>query len=137
MQKTLIKLAGMALLGLSFATLAQSDCSFKGIPLYGKVQFVDVFPDIKIQMVDTLGDIKVKFVDAFADSCGEWQIVDVFPDFKVQWWSTVLILRWRRSATFRACGKGTEIKLRSGSQREKEGGINPPFFYISSLIITY
>ncbi len=84
MQKTLIKLAGMALLGLSFATLAQSDCSFKGIPLYGKVQFVDVFPDIKIQMVDTLGDIKVKFVDAFADSCGEWQIVDVLPDFKVQ-----------------------------------------------------
>ncbi len=60
------------------------DCTFKGIPLHGKVQFVDAFPDIKIQYVTAFPDIKVKMVDAFPDDCGEWKEVDVFPDFKVQ-----------------------------------------------------
>lgn len=59
-------------------------CEFDGIPLYGKVQFVDAFPDIKIQYVNAFPNIKVKFVNAFPDECGEWQVVDAFPDFKVQ-----------------------------------------------------
>ena len=60
------------------------DCSWNGIELKGKVQFVESFPDIKIQYVESFPDLKVKFVEAFPDDCGEWQIVESFPDFKVQ-----------------------------------------------------
>lgn len=52
--------------------------------LFGKIQIVDSFPDVKIQKVDAFPDIKVKWVDAFADGPGEWQKVDAFPDYKVQ-----------------------------------------------------
>lgn len=62
----------------------QANCTYNGIPLYGKVQFVTSFPDIKIQYVNSFPDLKVKFVDGFADDCGEWQEVNSFPDFKVQ-----------------------------------------------------
>lgn len=61
-----------------------SDCTFNNFKLYGKIQFVDAFPDIKVQVVDAFPDLKVKIVDAFPDDCGEWQIVDAFPDLKVQ-----------------------------------------------------
>ncbi len=60
------------------------DCEFEGIKLYGKVEFVTSFPDIKIQYVTSFPDINVKFVDSFADDCGEWKEVTSFPDFKVQ-----------------------------------------------------
>ena len=63
---------------------ATGDCSFKGIKLYGKVQFVTSFPDIKIQYVTSFPDIKVKNVTSFPDDCGEWQTVTSFQDFKVQ-----------------------------------------------------
>lgn len=59
-------------------------CSFNGFKLYGKVKFVDSFPDIKIQIVDSFPDLKVKIVDSFPDECGEWMIVDSFPDIKVK-----------------------------------------------------
>jgi len=59
-------------------------CEYKGIKLYGKVQFVTNFPDIKIEYVTSFPDIKVQFVDNFPDDCGKWQIVENFPDFKVQ-----------------------------------------------------
>jgi hypothetical protein len=61
-----------------------SDCTFNGINLYGKVQVVDAFPDIKVQVVDAFPDLKVQEVDAFPDECGKWQFVDAFPDFKIQ-----------------------------------------------------
>ena len=64
--------------------LSTGDCEWEGIKLYGKVQFVTSFPDIKIQYVTSFPDIKVKFVDSFPDDCGEWQEVSSFPDFKVQ-----------------------------------------------------
>jgi len=60
------------------------NCSWNDIPLHGKVQFVESFPDIKIQIVESFPDLKVKYVDAFPDDCGEWKIVESFPDFKVQ-----------------------------------------------------
>lgn len=59
-------------------------CSCNGIELYGRVQFVESFPDLKIQLVESFPDIRVQFVDSFANDCGEWQIVESFPDFKVQ-----------------------------------------------------
>lgn len=64
--------------------ITTGDCEYKGIKLYGKVKFVDSFPDIKIQYVTSFPDIKVKFVDSSPDSCGKWEVVDIFPDFKVQ-----------------------------------------------------
>ena len=60
------------------------DCKFNGMKLYGKIQFVTSFPDIKIEVVESFPDIKVKIVDAFPDDCGKWQIVTSFPDLKVQ-----------------------------------------------------
>lgn len=49
------------------------DCEWKGIKLYGKVQFVESFPDINVE-----------FVSSFPDKCGKWQEVSSFPDFKIQ-----------------------------------------------------
>lgn len=60
------------------------DCTFKGMKLYGKIKFVDNFPDIKVQLVENFPDLKVKLVDNFPDECGKWQIVENFPDIKVQ-----------------------------------------------------
>jgi hypothetical protein len=64
--------------------LINGDCEYKGIKLYGKVQFVTSFPDIKIQYVTSFPDIKVKFVTSFPDKCGLWQETTSFPAFKVQ-----------------------------------------------------
>ena len=65
-------------------SLIAGNCYYKGIELWGKVQFVTSFPDIKIQYVESFPDIKVKFVTSFPDKCGLWQITESFPDFKVQ-----------------------------------------------------
>ena len=62
----------------------EDDCTWNGIPLHGKIKFVESFPDIKIQVVESFPGLKVKLVDAFPDDCGEWQIVESFPDFRVQ-----------------------------------------------------
>lgn len=64
--------------------IATGDCSWGGFNLYGKVQFVSSFPDIKIQYVTSFPDIKVQWVTSFPDQCGKWQEVTSFPDFKVQ-----------------------------------------------------
>lgn len=52
--------------------------------VYGKIQFVDSFPDYKVQVVTSFPDLKVQRVDSFPDAPGKWQIVDSFPDFKIQ-----------------------------------------------------
>jgi hypothetical protein len=60
-------------------------CTFNGLPLYGDIQVVESFPDIKVQVVDSFPDLKVKAVDSFPDDCGEWKFVDSFPDLKIQY----------------------------------------------------
>jgi len=60
------------------------DCTFNGFPLYGKIQVVDSFPDIKVQIVESFPDLKVKIVESFPDDCGEWKFVESFPDVKIQ-----------------------------------------------------
>jgi len=60
------------------------NCKWQDFNLYGKVQIVESFPDIKVQLTEHFPDIKVKYVQAFPDECGEWQLVEQFPDFKVQ-----------------------------------------------------
>jgi hypothetical protein len=62
----------------------EDECTFNGIQLFGKMQFVDSFPDLTVQVVESFPDLKVKIVGSFPDDCGEWQIVDSFPDVKVK-----------------------------------------------------
>jgi len=59
-------------------------CQYKGVPLYGKVKFVNSFPDFKVKIVENFPDLKVKYVENFPDACGKWKVVENFPDFKVQ-----------------------------------------------------
>ncbi|MCT7974067.1 hypothetical protein [Laspinema olomoucense] len=61
-----------------------ANCTYNDISLYGKVQIVESFPDLKIQMVASFPDLRVKMVNSFPDGCGKWQVVEAFPDFKIQ-----------------------------------------------------
>jgi hypothetical protein len=86
-----IMLSGMALLqpaalarGKGGKGKAVRDCTCKGHKLYGRVEVVSAFPDLKVQVVDALPDLKVQMVDAFPTKCGMWQMVDRFPDLKIQ-----------------------------------------------------
>lgn len=65
-------------------TQDNNDCYLNGHRLYGRVQIVDSFPDLKVQVVNSFPDLKVKTVDNNPTKCGEWKIVDSFPDLKVQ-----------------------------------------------------
>lgn len=69
--------------GTAWADIDDS-CTLNGVPLHGKVKFVDSFPDFKVKVVSSFPDLKVKHVTSFPDDCGEWQIVDSFPDFTVK-----------------------------------------------------
>jgi hypothetical protein len=60
------------------------NCMFKGKKMYGKIKFVENFPDIKIKVVENFPDLNIKLVENFPDECGKWEIVDNFPDLKVQ-----------------------------------------------------
>jgi hypothetical protein len=60
------------------------NCTFNGKKLYGKIQVVTSFPDIKVQKVTSFPDLKVQEVTSFPDACGKWQFVTSFPDLKVQ-----------------------------------------------------
>jgi len=64
--------------------IKKGDCSYKGIPLYGKVMVVTSFPDIKVKVVSSFPDLNVQTVESFPDKCGKWQFVSSFPDFKIQ-----------------------------------------------------
>ncbi len=52
--------------------------------LYGRIRFVDSFPDVTVKVVTSFPDIRVKRVTSFADGPGKWQMVDSFPDYKVK-----------------------------------------------------
>ncbi|MBM4373761.1 MAG: hypothetical protein FJ095_01660 [Deltaproteobacteria bacterium] len=62
----------------------KSACAFNGHKLFGNIQVVEAFPDVKVQVVDAFPDVKVQVVDAFPDKCGKWKMVTSFPDTKVQ-----------------------------------------------------
>ncbi len=69
---------------LAFAGNVGKDCTFKGKKLWGKVQVVKSFPDLKVQVVKSFPDVKVQKVKSFPDKCGKWQEVTAFPDLKIQ-----------------------------------------------------
>jgi hypothetical protein len=60
-------------------------CRFNGFPLYGDIQVVESFPDIKVQIVDSFPDLNVQEVTSFPDDCGQWKFVTSFPDVKIQY----------------------------------------------------
>lgn len=84
----------------SNTSASKPSCRKKGYNLYGKVQFVDSFPDFTIQYVSSFPDIKVEFVSSFASSCGQWQEVDSFPDFKVKVVSSFPDLKVQKVSSF-------------------------------------
>jgi hypothetical protein len=81
---TLFVLLSVTLFAQSDEGLNEEECSFNGMKLYGKIQFVESFPDITIKVVESFPDLEVKIVESFPDECGEWQIVDSFPDLKIK-----------------------------------------------------
>jgi hypothetical protein len=62
----------------------KGSCTFNGKHLWGKIQEVTAFPDVKVQVVTAFPDVKVQVVTAFPDKCGKWEMVTAFPDTKVQ-----------------------------------------------------
>ncbi len=74
-------IVAVATIGLISSTASTSAPVAK---IYGKIQFVDSFPDFKVQVVDSFADLHVQKVSSFPDGAGKWQIVESFPDFKIQ-----------------------------------------------------
>jgi len=66
-------------------TIDAATCSYNGIPLYGKVEVVTSFPDLKVKKVDSFPDLNVQWVTSFPDNCGQWEEVTAFPDFTIQY----------------------------------------------------
>ncbi|HEX7599176.1 MAG TPA: hypothetical protein VF518_13250 [Polyangia bacterium] len=58
------------------------DCTYKGIKLWGNVQYVTVFPQIKIKR-SVFPDLNIE-ESVFPTSCGKWHTVTALPDFTVQ-----------------------------------------------------
>lgn len=52
--------------------------------IYGRIQFVDSFPDYKVKVVTAFPDLRVQKVKSFPDKAGKWQIVTSFPNYKIQ-----------------------------------------------------
>lgn len=89
MDRRTVLLALAAVGGLPLAArrrgkLKKGDCTYKGFKLFGKVQIVEHFPDLKVQVVEHFPDLKVQKVTSFPDTCGKWQLVEHFPDLKIQ-----------------------------------------------------
>lgn len=80
----LAAVTGWAASAFASGSFDKSSCTFNGKKLYGKIQEVTAFPDVKVQVVTAFPDVKVTKVSAFPDSCGKWQFVTAFPDTKVQ-----------------------------------------------------
>jgi hypothetical protein len=70
---TLSVVAGVSMSADAKGGFNKSNCTFNGKKLYGKIQEVSSFPDVKVQKVSS-----------FPDTCGKWQMVSSFPDTKVQ-----------------------------------------------------
>jgi hypothetical protein len=58
-------------------------CSFRGVPLYGKVRIVTSFPTFKVRVVQGNADYNILLVTSFPDKCAKWKIVTSHEDFTV------------------------------------------------------
>ena len=52
--------------------------------IFGKIQYVEHFPDYKVQVVEHFADLHVEIVSHFPNQPGKWEIVEHFPNFKIQ-----------------------------------------------------
>ena len=59
-------------------------CKYKDFKMYGKIEILESFPDVKVQVVESFPDLKVKVVESFPDDCKVWKFVDSFQDLKIQ-----------------------------------------------------
>ena len=73
-------LGGKLLFNASAADQHKPDVS----RIYGRIQYVNSFPDYKVEVVSSFEDLSVEEVTAFPDKPGKWQIVTSFPDYKIQ-----------------------------------------------------
>jgi len=67
--------------GVSCWTPLTSECPCN---IWGKVKFVDVFPDITIRYVDVFPDLEIEMVEHEPDGPGQWQEVDAFEEITIQ-----------------------------------------------------
>jgi len=70
---------------LSTASEVTPNCTYNGVPLYGRVRVVENFEDFKVKVVDNFEDLKVRKVHYFPNSCGRWEFVNSFEDFKIKY----------------------------------------------------
>ncbi len=56
--------------------------------LYGNIEIVESFPDIRVKIVDSFEDLDVKKITTYypntPESCGEFREVKSFPDIRVK-----------------------------------------------------
>ena len=71
--------------------------------LFGKIQVVKSFPDVKVQVVNSFPDLKVQVVKSFPDKPGKWQFVDSFPDYKVQYVDSFADVKVKFVKSFPGC----------------------------------
>ncbi len=62
----------------------RSNCTCKGIPLYGNVMIVTEAADFDVRIVNEWPDLYVQIVEEFPSSCGLWRFVDEYPDFTIR-----------------------------------------------------
>ncbi|GAB1540299.1 hypothetical protein NUACC21_29680 [Scytonema sp. NUACC21] len=48
-----------------------TNCTYNGIKLYGKVKIDKDFPDVTVQKVDRFADLQVQQVTTFPEECGK------------------------------------------------------------------
>ena len=60
-------LSFLLILNPSNPKVRKDDCTFNGFKLYGKIKFVNDFPDLKIKVVENFPDLEVKLVRDFPD----------------------------------------------------------------------
>ena len=49
---------------------------FKSVKFWGRVERINLFPDIKVQVVDSFWDLNVKIVNFFQDKISERHFVE-------------------------------------------------------------
>jgi len=86
-----------------------AEAADKGKPgpcqLYGKIKYVENFPDVTVKIVENFPDLKVKVVENFADKPGLWKIVQNFPDYKVKVVENFPDIKVKFVENFPGCGK--------------------------------
>lgn len=83
-RRQMLSQATLAALALALAARTQAGNKPDLAKLFGKIQFVESFPDYKVKIVESFADLHVKIVDSFPDGPGKWKLVNSFPDFKLQ-----------------------------------------------------